>query len=88
MSVLCINLHARSILVRRTPVMFLEFAEEVRLIVESGLIKDLVDGERSGGQKLRGLLEPDVADKFGRRHAADGLELPIELHFAHRQRLL
>lgn len=63
--------------------LFFELTEEIGLIVESGLVKNLVDRKGGIGEQLRSLFDPDVTDEFRWGHATDGFELPVELHLAH-----
>lgn len=60
-----------------------EFAVEIRLIVETGPVKDLRHGQLSGSEQVSGMLQPDMFDEFSRRHIGHGLEPAIQLHLAH-----
>lgn len=67
----------KPVLIGRTLVTFFELPVEIRLVVETGPVKDLGHGKLGGCQQVGGMLEPDMPDEFCRRHIGHGLELPV-----------
>ncbi len=66
-----------------TLVAFPEFSVEIRLIVETGLVKDLRHGELGRCQHMSCMFQTDMPDEFSRRHIGHRFQFPVELHLTH-----